>query len=439
LIETRGSVTLIGTAHVSPTSVQEVEATIRALKPKRVLVELDASRYAALKDPDAWRNTDIFRVLKEKKHHLFLLQLYLASVQAQMGRATGVAPGAELVKAAQVADETGAQVVLIDRDIRITMKRGFGSMGFWAKARLFWKLWMQLLTPGNDEEAKAAGDRDQVVRQRIESLLETDAITQMTEEFARIAPQVKTSLIDERDVYMASHIVEQAQAQRATEVEEELPGHVVVVVGAGHMKGILAHLDQAEASSKQGTTPATGPVAATPPQARSMAGTIDARDPAAARKPLEAMPPRRFPWATLISLAIPMALAVWLAWQIHQGHTDNVVGVVRLWIVLHILLAGLGAALAGGHILAVLTGAGAAPLTSFFPVGVKSGWLAGLVQAKMRTPKVKDFEAIKHLNTFGDFWRNGIVRVITVTSLTILGSEIATILAGIFVSKGWFV
>jgi pheromone shutdown protein TraB len=83
-----------------------------------------------------------------------------------------------------------------------------------------------------------------------------------------------------------------------------------------------------------------------------------------------------------------------------------------------------------------VTGALAAPLTSILPVGIKSGWLAGFVQAKLRTPKVKDFQDIKLIETFSQFWRNGIVRILTVTSLTILGSELASIVCVYLVARG---
>src|ERR1041385_4370347 len=200
--ELPGGITLVGTAHVAASSVAEVESVLRERRPKQVLVELDARRLEALRDPEAWRKTDVVRILKEGKQHLFLLQLYLASMQAQMGRDTGVAPGAELLRAVQVADEIGAQVVLIDRDIAITLKRGFGALGFWTRLKLFWHLWMELMTPAAGEEKKLD----------VEALLKSDAITKMTEEFARVAPPIKTALIDERDDFMASHIAERAAA-----------------------------------------------------------------------------------------------------------------------------------------------------------------------------------------------------------------------------------
>ncbi len=372
----REGLILVGTAHISPASVTEVEATIRAQRPAKVLVELDAARLAALKDPDAWQRTDLFQILREKKQHLFLLQIYLASMQAQMGRQTGVAPGAELLKAIQTADEVGAQVVLIDRDIRITLKRGFSSMGTWARLRLFWKVWMEVLTPA-DKEARPMD------AEAVEAMLKTDAITRMTDEFARFAPTVKVALIDERDAVMASHIDEETKT-----------GSVVAVVGAGHLPGIKAHLAAPHAIPTRST--------------------------------LLEPPKPRFTFGLALAVEIPLLFALALAWYIAHGQYDQLLRHTESWIVLHAILAGLGAALALGHPLAILTGAATAPFTSFLPTGLKSGWLAGLVQANRRTPTVRDFEAIKHIERFRDFWANGVVRVLTVTAMTNLGSLVAT-------------
>ena len=376
--------TLVGTAHIAASSVAEVESAIRGRRPAKVLVELDARRLEALRDPEAWRKTDLIQVIKQGKQHLFLLQLYLASMQAQMGRDTGVAPGTELLRAVQVADEVGAEVVLIDRDIAITLKRGFGALGFWSRLRLFWHLWMELMTPAAAEPKKLD----------VEALLKSDAITRMTEEFARVAPPIKTALIDERDDYMASYIAEQARSG--------LP--IVAVVGAGHLAGVKAKLARPDTL---------------PP-----------------RSELEMPPPKRFPVGLAVSLLIPVGLGVYLGYLLLHGHAEQVKGFLLLWVGLHVALAGLGAILARGHPAAVVTGAVAAPITSILPVGIKSGWLAGLVQASVRKPKVEDFEAIKHLQTFGEFWANGIVRILTVTSLTILGSEVASIVAGVIAVHG---
>lgn len=362
-------VVLVGTAHVSKRSVADVETTIREQKPDRVLVELDQNRFEALRDPDRWRNTDIIEVLRAKKQHLFLLQLYLANMQARIGKETGSAPGAEMLRAVEVADEVGAEVVLIDRDIAITLKRGFGAMGFWQRLRLFWNVWMELLTPAEEDK-----------RMDVDALLEQDAITTMTEEFARFAPVVKTALIDERDQYMASHIARQSQQ-----------GRVVAVIGAGHVPGIKAHLEAGDPGT-QG---------------------------------LDDLPTRRVTLGKVLAYLLPAAIVAGFVLLAVQGRFQELKDVGVYWILVNGALSALGALLARGHILSALVAFVAAPLTSLSPL-LAAGWFAGLTEARLHTPKVGDFEAIRDIETMKDFWKNGVVRILLVTALANLGSVVGS-------------
>lgn len=363
-------VTVVGTAHVAQSSVDAVEETIRRERPQKVLVELDQRRFEALQDPDSWQNTDIIEVIRQNKQHMFLLQLYLAAMQAQMGKETGVSPGGEMLKAIQVADEIGAEVVLVDRDVSITLRRGFGSMNFWQRLRLFWKVWMQILTPAEEGE-----------EMDVEEMLETDAITRMTEEFAQFAPQIKTALIDERDEYMASHILEQAES-----------GSVVAVVGAGHMAGI-----------------------------RRYHATRDTRP----RQELDQPPKKKITVGKVLAFLIPLGVIGSFIYFGVTGDTQNLRDNLLIWIIANGTLAALGAIIARGHILSIITAFVAAPLTSLNPL-LAAGWFAGLMEAKVHTPTVKDFQAIKGIETLREFWRNDVVRVLLVTALANLGSAIGT-------------
>lgn len=371
IVEVRPGVTLVGTAHVSKRSIQDVEDTIRAARPDRVLVELDPRRLEALQDPEAWRKTDIIQILREKKQHLFLLQLYLANMQARMGRETGAAPGSEMLRAIQVAEEVGAEVVLIDRDVSITLKRGFGAMNLWQRLKLFWNVWVEMLTP-----AESQGKVD------VDGLLESDAITTMTEEFARFAPVVKTALIDERDQYMASHVAEQARK-----------GSLVAVVGAGHLPGMQKHLDDAGALPERD-------ILDEPPKAKVTLGKV-------------------------IGYGLPLFILGSFLYLAVQGRFTELKDVWVYWVLANGALSALGAILARGHILSALAAFVAAPLTSLSPA-LAAGWFAGLVEAKVHTPTVADFEAIKAIESMKDFYRNGVVRILLVTALANLGSVVGT-------------
>src|SRR6185436_20059943 len=127
---------IVGTAHVSEASVNEVREVIHRLRPEVVCVELCQGRYDALEKDRAFRDLDIFKVVREGKGLYLLAHLALASYQRKMGAALGVKPGAELLAAIEAAHEVGARVELVDCDIHITLKRTWANIGLWKKSQL---------------------------------------------------------------------------------------------------------------------------------------------------------------------------------------------------------------------------------------------------------------------------------------------------------------
>ena len=95
---------LVGTAHVSQSSVDLAERIIETVKPDAVAVELCSARFESLKNPDRWRNTDIIKVLKDGKALLLLFQLILASYQKRLGDQLNVKPGAEMMASVKKAE-----------------------------------------------------------------------------------------------------------------------------------------------------------------------------------------------------------------------------------------------------------------------------------------------------------------------------------------------
>ena len=116
-------------------------------------------------------------------------------------------PGAELLAAVETAEEVGAEVVLVDRDVHVTLKRTWGNLGFWTRLRMAGSVVAGLFT------------NEEVSEDQIEALKEKAQLSEMLSEFAKAIPGVKVPLIDERDQYLMSSI-------------EDAPGkRVVGVVG----------------------------------------------------------------------------------------------------------------------------------------------------------------------------------------------------------------
>jgi pheromone shutdown-related protein TraB len=102
---------------------------------------------------------------------------------------------------------------------------------------------------------------------------------------------------------------------------------------------------------------------------------------------------------------------------------------IKWWVLANAVLAGLGAAIALGHPLTILSAVLAAPLTSLNPM-IAAGWVSGLVEALIGKPKVRDFENLSEdLSSLKGFWKNKITRILLVVVFTNLGSSFGTFVA----------
>jgi pheromone shutdown-related protein TraB len=360
---------LLGTAHISARSVEEVREAIARLRPDTVCVELDAARHKALAEREAWREMDLVQVVRRKQAAMLLAHLILAAFQRKLGDKLGVRPGAEMLQAIASAREVGAELVLADREIQITLRRTWGALRWWDKVRLLTQLMVTVVaSPG-------------ITAAEIEALKEKDMLSQVMDTFARSFPRIHQPLIAERDLFLAEKI-------RAA------PGRTVVaVVGAGHVPGILAHL-------------------------QAGAGPVDL-------EPLRRVPPRgRVLWA--LQWLIPLLVIGLIGYGFYAVDASVSLRMIYVWVLANGLLAALGALLALAHPLTILCAFVAAPITSLNPL-IAAGWVAGLCEALLRRPRVRDFETLpQDIVTVRGFWRNGITRILLVVALANLGSSIGT-------------
>lgn len=364
------SIFLLGTAHVSRQSVDDVRAAAAALAPDTVAVELCEPRYRSLSDPNAWRDTDLFKLVRQKKTTFLLAQLAMQAFYRRVGKRLETEPGAEMMEAARFATASGARLELVDRRIDLTLKRVWAALGFWQKTKLAGLLLSSIFSSG-----------DEVSAEDVENLKQSDQLESAMGELGRAFPGVKTRLMDERDEYLAEKI------RRA-------PGaRILAVVGAGHVPGILRHI----------RTP---------------------RDLA----PLDALPPRSR-WSRLWPWLVPLAVLAILVLGFFRRDPSVAVHSVLVWTLVNAVSAALGALAALAHPLAVLAAALAAPVTSLNPA-IAAGWVAGLVQVWIRPPAVRDFESLPaDLESFRTFFRNPVARVLLVVALANLGSALGTWIA----------
>ena len=363
---------LLGTAHVSKRSVADVARAVEELQPDTIAVELCEARYRNLTDREAWRRLDVFKVLREGKAPLLLSSLVMTSFQRRIAKELGVTPGAEMLEAIERANEKDLPIELIDRDIQVTLRRTWSRLGWWAKLKLMAQLVGSLFVGQEIDE------------EMIEKLKEEEELAGLLEAMAAALPQVKSTLIDERDRYMAQRL-RQTGGRR-----------VLAVVGAGHLAGIAANLDAASDLAE-----------------------------------LERVPPRS--WAPrLVAWLIPLAIVALLVVGFLRGGLEESMTSVALWVLVNGTLAALGALAAFGHPLTIAAAFVAAPITSLNPL-IAAGWVAGLVQAWIHRPTVSDLEDLpEDITTLKGFWGNSVSRILLVVVLANLGSMLGTFVAG-----GW--
>ena len=375
LVKVNDNIILIGTAHISKESVEEVKQAIEKYKPKIVAVELCKRRHEAITKKDQWENTPVNKLLKSNNAYLMLAQTFLSSIQRKLGKEYGVEPGSEMIAAMDEAKKHGLEVALVDRDITITLKRAWKKMGVREKFRLTWEFLKAIL--GYDEEELEELD--------LKELMKEDVISAMMKEFGEIAPSVSTVLIHERDEYIAKKIL-----------DESKKGRVVAVVGAGHLKGIKKYLEQKEVD-------------------------VDLKE-------LEYVPKKRFSVLKTIGYSIPVLFVVLIIYGFYTKGSGLVLEMFLYWFLINGICSAIGAAIARGHPFTILTAFVAAPITSLNPA-IAAGWVAGYVEAKLRTPVVKDFKELSKLDSLRDFWNNRVIRLLMVVALANVGSMIGTFVA----------
>ena len=367
---------IVGTAHVSEQSREEVRKLINEVSPDVVCVELDQERYDSFYDEDRWKKLDIFQVIKKGKFLYLLANLMISAYQRRIGAVLGVKPGAELIGAAEDAKAKNIPVSLIDRNINITLKRVWANHSFWNKCRLLGDIFESLFA---DDETKEETSK------AIEELKQDANLSSMVLELAEERPEFHRPLIDERDKYLMAKM--RAHASNCKQV--------VAVVGAGHVPGIVKYFNT----------------------------DVDTDE-------LDKLPKPGIVW-TLVKWLIPVILFGGIAYGLYSHGFDSLQQMLTAWILPNSLFCLLASIIALAHPLTMLAAIVVSPLTSTTPV-IGAGIVLGLLEAWLRKPTVADCEDLPNVHTVKDFYKNKFTHVLIVCVLTTFGSA-----AGAWIGIGW--
>jgi pheromone shutdown-related protein TraB len=362
-------ITLIGTAHISRESADLVDRVITEEKPDVVCVELCKARFEAIQQKDKWQEMDIVKVVRENRTALLLAQLLMMSLQKKIAERLNINPGEDMLRAISRAEESGAEVVLADREIRVTLLRTWRMMGLWSKMKFLSDLILSLFI-GED-----------IAEENIEELKQHDVLDLALKSIGEKLPELKTTLIDERDQFLACSI-RNSQGRK-----------IVAVVGAGHIPGIIENIGKA----------------------------IDIDE-------INTIPPRSF-WARFFGWGFSAAImSLFVAGFFYSGGRTSI-HMMLSWSVITAICATIGAMMLLAHPFTILASALSAPIATLHPL-IATGWVAGLTEATFRKPQVRDFLDLKDdITTVKGFFRNRITRIFILVVVVNLTTSIGTFVA----------
>lgn len=372
-----GEIRLVGTAHVSQASVDEVRQAIEEYQPDVVAIELDKARFAAIKKQG--EKPSVNEILKGGNFSELLVQWSLAYIQRKIGMDVGVEPGAEMIAAIEEAEKHNIPIALVDRDIRLTLSRFWKGMSIIEKFKLLFAVAGAIAGGGDEEEI----DIEELTKNQ-------DLIEASIEEFRKFSPKGADALIGERDAYLTHSLLRLAAGNEK----------VLGVVGAGHVKGIQEYM------SKPKTLPPFNSL-------------------------LEQ--PKTFPWKLALGVFFVALFAFLILLIAFSGvGFDVLLEAILYWILINGVLAAGFTLLAGGHPLSALTAFGVSWLTSLNPF-LAAGWFAAITEAKIRKPQASDFQEILDAESFSKMRKVPIFRVVLVAALANVGSSIGTVAYFIFI------
>ena len=365
---------LVKTAHVSKNSIEDVDLAFNEINPDSICIELDKARYESINNKDKWRDQDISKVIKEGRVGLLLVNIILSSFQRRMAKSLDTDTGGEMMEGIKLANDNNKNLVLADRSVNTTFSRIWNSLGLWEKSKLLVSV------------ISSVFDNEEISEEDLQSLKEADALEAALQEIGKEFPNVKKVLVDERDQYLAQKI-------------KTAPGNKIMAsIGAAHSLGITKNLDN----------------------------DIDIQELDSVKK--------KKGLGSFIKWIIPVLIIAMLLITI-VSNLDTGLEQLRNWILWNGSAAAIGTLICKAHPLTILTSFVAAPITSLNPL-LSCGLFAALVEAKIRKPKVKDFEDIaEDTSDVKGFFKNRVTRILLIFVFANLFSSIATFISGAGILK----
>lgn len=221
---------LVGTAHFSPKSAEDVKRVINAVSPSIVVLELCRERAFMLSLNEETlleqnKNLSFDKIrgaIREKGMAQGLVYIIFLKMSASLTEKLGMAPGSEFrVGAAEANKIPGCRVILGDRSLKTTVARAVASLSTWQTIKLLFEICRHA----------------EINQEDVEKCKDKDMLSQLLAELGGQYPGLLRVLVEERNTYLAHSIYQCAQSN----ITSFGPQRVVAIMGIGHVKGIVEH------------------------------------------------------------------------------------------------------------------------------------------------------------------------------------------------------
>ncbi|HAP3691256.1 TPA: TraB/GumN family protein [Enterococcus faecalis] len=369
---------LVGTSHISKESAELVKEVIEKESPDTVCLEWDKTRYNKYMNPDEWSDTDIVQVIKQKKLIVLISSVIYSLIQKHLAKINDSVPGAEFFQAVNSAEKIGAKLALVDRDSQVTFKRFWRLIPLRKKA-LFPHAFGKVLEGAEDS------------KEEMKKLLNSENFEPIFEQLQQTYPELWESFLIERDLYMATKILNEEGEK------------IVVVIGQAHLNGVEKNIKENRKANIE---------------------------------ELDGLPPKL--WSTrVLESIIPLIIIGLLLYSFVLGMDIGINQIIR-WGIWNGGVAALFTVLALANPLTVITSLVFAPLATLLPM-VSIGVFSAIVEATIRKPKVHDFQTMdEDLLSIKKIYKNRVLRIFLVFILASIGGTVGNIIGGLDIIKNLF-
>jgi len=369
---------IVGVSHVSPESVDRVKRVIEEIRPDAVAVELCRRRYEYLTKYNQPK-VDILQAIKGNVF-LFLFQVILTYFQKSVARKFDIEPGSEMIAAIKKANEIGATVILVDRDLSVTLRRFWKSLSLFEKIKLLLYLVRDIIKSPEVDVNKIA---------------EKNVVDNLLNSFKQTFPKASRVLIDERDLFMALKLI---QAMKKHD-------KIVAVVGAGHKRGLAELIEHLQKEDSQNYEESIRELE----EIDSVISILK-----------------------VISVFIILFLLSFFVLTFVSIGFEAFMRIFLIWFLVNGISASVGACIARAHPLSIIAAFFSAWMTSLNPF-IAAGWISGVVEAWIRKPTMEDLNELLNSKKNGEMFNNKFFRVLLVAALTNIGSTIGTMVGSYYI------